>query len=77
MERMECLPLTEDDLDDDPVLSYKPAQLCNHEATHARSTEYDLDDDPVLSYTLAQLCHHEAAHVLLSSPPPEGTKRQI
>jgi hypothetical protein len=32
MEGMECLSLTEDDLDDDPVLSYTSTQLYHHEA---------------------------------------------
>jgi hypothetical protein len=30
MEGMEHLSLTEDGLDDDPVLSYSSAQLCHH-----------------------------------------------
>jgi hypothetical protein len=32
MDGMECLSLTEDGLDNDPVLSYTPAQLHHHEA---------------------------------------------
>jgi hypothetical protein len=31
MEGMECLSLTEDGLDDDPVFSYTLSQLCHHE----------------------------------------------
>jgi hypothetical protein len=38
MEGMECLSLTEDDLDDDPVLSYTSAQLCHHEAAQVHLT---------------------------------------
>jgi hypothetical protein len=32
MERMEHLSLTDDGLDDDPMLSYSLAPLCHHEA---------------------------------------------
>jgi hypothetical protein len=35
MEGMECLSLTEDDLDDDPMLSYTSPQLHHHETAEA------------------------------------------
>jgi hypothetical protein len=35
MEGMEHLSLTDGGLDDDPMLSYTPAQLCRHEAAQA------------------------------------------